>query len=295
MRRLGPASALAAVVAHLLPPTAVATEDQCQIDCRASPSRPVGPTRPWDAVDPLRNPLRLTRPYPYHVAAGDEYDFHEFCALGCTYFFVTSEPPAEATRGDGSTGGNGATTLGRCLDQCDERYAYNSLTPPYNDLAEVARLECRDGCLMALRRCQPGYYCLQVSFDEGEAVDFVQNGLPAETAARYEGGDMIPCPPGTYRDVSYAAVEECVPCPPNYFREDVKGRSLASCSPCPAGTSAVGPGSDSVRDCTRCPAGTFSTEASFCACITPQACGEDQLPSPADAEKKGTVPYIGRW
>ncbi|KAL7542155.1 hypothetical protein ACHAWF_007104 [Thalassiosira exigua] len=252
-----------------------ATEEQCQIDCGESP-RPVGPTRPWDAQDPLRNPLRLTRPYPYHIAANDEYDFAQFCKLGCNYFFVDPEKPDKST-------------LGRCLGRCDEYYDYNSLTPPYNDLAEVARLECRDGCLMALRRCQPGYYCLQVSFEGAE-----DSGESGETP-RYSGGEMIPCPAGTYRDVSYDAVEACIPCPPNYFREDIKGRSIASCSPCSAGTSAVQPGSDSVRDCVRCKAGTFSNEASFCMCITPMSCAEDQLPSPADAEKRETVPFIGRW
>jgi hypothetical protein len=55
------------------------------------------------------------------------------------------------------------------------------------------------------------------------------------------------------------------------------------------------PGSTSIKDCLRCRAGSFSTEASYCVCITPNACADDQLPSPADAEKKDTVPYIGRW
>ena len=96
-----------------------------------------------------------------------------------------------------------------------------------------ARLECQDGCIMALMICQPGYYCLQASFDEKDAAD----GL-AEKIIHYTGGDMIPCPPGTYRDVSYDAVTECTPCPPNYFREDDNRRSLSSCSPCSAGTSA---------------------------------------------------------
>ncbi|KAL7540844.1 hypothetical protein ACHAXR_010814 [Thalassiosira sp. AJA248-18] len=249
------------------------TEDQCHLDCRSS-DRPVGPTRPWHATDPLQNPLHLTPPYPYHIGANDEhiYEFPEFCKLGCTYFFVSSESEDMAS---------GRTTLGQCIDQCDVKYNYNSSTPPYNDLAEMARLECRDGCLMALKRCQPGYYCLQVSFNDDDVT--------------YVGGDMIPCPAGTYRDVSYEAVTECTPCPPNYFREDIKGRSISSCSPCRAGTSAVNMGSTSIKDCVRCPAGTFSTEASFCMCITPQACAEEQLPPPADAEKKNTVPYIGRW
>lgn len=260
---------------------AVETEDQCHSDCSSSP-RPVGPTRPWDAYDPLGNSLHLTRPYPYHIAAKDvgenRYPFHTFCQLGCTYFYGASYSSTEM--------GTTKTTLGQCHDQCDEKYSYNSLTPPYNDLAEVARLECHDGCLMALKRCRPGYYCLQPSFPDHTTENSI---------VRYDGGDMIPCPAGTYRDVSYEVVTECTPCPPNHYREDVKGRSMSSCSPCPAGTSAVNPGSTSVRDCVRCPAGTFSTKASFCMCITPQACAKEQLPPPADAEKKDTVPYIGRW
>lgn len=212
--------------------------------------------------DPLRNPLHLTRPYPYHIAANneDEYLFPEFCKLGCTYFFVSSDSDDET----------GKTTLGQCVDQCDDKYSYNSSTPPYNDLAEMARLECRDGCLMALKMCQPGYYCLQVSFDDDFGDDVADGSV--ENSLRYKGGAMIHCPTGTYRDVSYDVVTQCKPCPPNYFREDVKGRSISSCSPCPAGTSAVNPGSTSIKDCVRCPAGTFSTEASFCMYSTSGVC-----------------------
>ena len=100
---------------------------------------------------------------------------------------------------------------------------------------------------------------------------------------------MIPCPAGTYRSVDYDVVAKCTPCPPNHYREDVGGRSLRGCSPCPAGTSTASLGSDSVKNCVRCPAGTFSTRASSCVCITPRACAE------GDAEKRDTVPYIGRW
>ena len=258
----------------------------------------------------MRNALRLTRPYPYHTAAddyGDERDYPAFCRLGCNYFFVPEsrddpgdEPPS---RNDESK-----STLDQCLERCEEEFEYTSTTPPYNDLVAIARLECRDGCLLALARCQPGYFCSQVSFRDGDGT--------------YSGGEMTPCPPGTYRDVDYGAVEACVPCPPNHFREDGKGRSASSCTPCPAGTSAVDLGSESVTDCVRCPAGTFASQpASYCTCITPDACAREQLPSPADAEKKvewglfyfcsnfwfvvapdflmvcfqDTVPYIGRW
>ena len=265
------------------------TEDQCQSDC-SSPTRPVGPTRPWDAQDPLGNSLYLTRPYPYHIAANDvvehRYDFQTFCRLGCTFFFGLSYPMID-------TGDTKTSTLSQCRDLCDEEYGYKSSTPPYNDLAEISRLECHDGCLMALKRCRPGHYCTQPSFyDDGNAAaddDATGNSI------QYEGGNMIPCPPGTFRDTSYEAVTECTPCPPNYYREGVKGQSLSSCSPCPAGTSAVDPGNTSITDCVRCKAGTFSTKASSCMCITPQACTKVQLPPPADAEKKDTLPYIGRW
>ena len=269
-----------------------ATEEQCHVDCSSSAR---SPTRPWHAIDTLQNQLHLTRPYPYHIAAENtnvdihEYSLPEFCKLGCTYFFVSS---SDTTNNDDETQSK-TTTLGQCLNKCNDTYSYNSSTPPYNDLAEVARLECRDGCMLALIRCQPGYYCLQVDANENANDDNNHYSSAENNSPHYQGGEMIPCPAGTYRDV-YDSVIECIPCPSNYFREDTKGRSLASCSPCPAGTSAE-PGSISIKDCVRCPAGTFSTEASFCMCITPQACADDQLPPPADAEKSDTLPYIGRW
>ena len=263
------------------------TEDMCHVDCR-SPDRPYH-TRPWHPTDPLRNQLHLTRPYPYHIAADDEskYSFSTFCELGCTYFFTT-------TSGSDEKVGEKSTTLDWCLERCDSHYGYDSSTPPYNDLAETSRLECRDGCLMALKRCQPGYYCSQVFFVDGDRATTC-DGNSSGNVARREGGGMIPCPAGAYRDVDYDAVSECVPCPPNHYREDVGGRSPDGCSPCPAGTSAPRPGSAFMTDCVRCPAGTFSTKASPCVCITPRACAEDQPPSPADAGKRDTVPYIGRW
>lgn len=262
----------------------VGTEDSCQADCRSADR--MYQTRPWHANDPLMNKLHLTRPYPYHIATNDEdkYSFSTFCELGCTYFFTTTSSNDQSPGGEE---GKTATTLDGCLIRCDERYTYDSsYAPPYNDIAAMARLECRDGCLLALMRCQPGYYCSQISFDDN---------VTTTTIPGYEGGDMTPCPPGTYRDVSYNAIEECVPCPPNHYREDIKGKSIRDCSPCHAGTSAPMPGNDSIEDCVRCLPGTFSTKASNCICITPQACAKDQLPPPADAEKKETVPYIGRW
>ena len=270
------------------------TEDTCQADCH-SPDRPYQ-TRPWHANDPLRNGLHLTRPYPYHIAANDKdkYSFSTFCELGCTYFFTSSSNDHQAGGGEKK---KTTTTLECCLTLCDDRYTYDSSNaPPYNDLAAMARLECRDGCLLALRRCQSGYYCSQITFDDTLTTTNTHDESSGNNIVpSYKGGDMTPCPAGTYRDVSYNAIEECLPCPTNHFREDSKGRNIRDCSPCPAGTSAPMPGNDSIEDCVRCPAGTFSTKASNCYCITPQACAKDQLPPPADAEKKETVPYIGRW
>jgi len=260
-------------VTHLLLFYAVATEKQCHDDCRAVPSRLVGPTRPSDEMDALGNPIqRPTRSYPHHVASTEEYDFPRFCEMGCTLFFISSAgvPRSLWPR----------STLDRCMDQCDDTYRYN-VTVGYSDVLEMARLECRDGCQMALLRCQPGYFCLQASPDKTKS---------------YAGGDMLPCPAGTYRGLAYDQVSECVSCPPNHWREDVKGKSLSSCRKCPANTSTRNrSGSTSIQGCLRCPAGTISTEGTSCKCITPQACDENQLPFPADAEKRDSVPYKGRW
>ena len=129
MKLPGPSLTLVIVTTCLLS-LAIGTEDQCHLDCRSS-DRPVGPTRPWDASDPLRNPLHLTRPYPYHVGANDndEYVFPEFCTLVCTYFIVSLDLD-EARRY--------RSTLRQCIVQCDGKYSYNLSTTPYNHLAEMA-------------------------------------------------------------------------------------------------------------------------------------------------------------
>lgn len=204
-----------------------------------------------------------------------------FCEIGCSLFYsFPTEIPVE---------------LVHCTDQCDEMYRYN-ISVGYNDLAEVARLECRDGCQIALKRCQPGYYCSQVKLNKTPSITSAIVSKQSENVY-YEGGIMKPCPVGTYRDVDYGSVETCVPCPPGRFREDTKGRNLDSCSKCPVGTYNKLNGSSSILDCLRCPAGTFTNQpgSEFCLCITPAACANDQLPSPADAEKRDTIPYIGRW
>uniref|UniRef100_A0A7S1FSZ0 Tyrosine-protein kinase ephrin type A/B receptor-like domain-containing protein n=1 Tax=Corethron hystrix TaxID=216773 RepID=A0A7S1FSZ0_9STRA len=197
------------------------------------------------------------------------------CQLGCTLFFSLRENPKQ---------------LSSCLSLCDDKYAYN-ITVSYNDLMELVRLECRDGCHMALMRCQPGYFCLQPSttLDDDGKHHLSSTSLP-------NGGSMHECLPGSYRDVSYHAVDTCVPCPPGRFREETRGLSMESCTKCPVGTAVNSTGSSSIRDCKRCPAGRFTTEPGrhVCKCITPQACDKEQLPDPADAEKRNTVPYVGR-
>ena len=242
------------IPALLLLRIGAANELICQLDCRSDP-RLIGPTRPSDVL--------LTKPHPHHAAS--DSDFSRFCELGCTYFYLI------ATGSD-----NSVNTLGRCMQHCDETYTYN-VTVGYNDAVETARLECRDGCQMGLIRCGAGHFCTQVSLQNGEG-----------------GGDMRPCPAGTYREGTYDNVSECIPCPANHFREYIKGKSLSSCRKCPANTSSR-ERSTSIKDCKRCRAGTTSTEGSSCKCITPQACDENQLPFPADAEKRDSVPYIGRW
>ena len=202
---------------------------------------------------------------------GEPNPYSKFCELGCSLFFSSPSDPLH---------------INECTAKCDDFYKYN-ISVGYNDLAEVARLECRDGCQIGLIRCQPGYYCSQVTLRSEQSEEVIA----------FNGGIMAHCPAGTYRDVSYDAVEECIPCPPGRFREDVKGRSLGGCSKCPAGTYNSKNGSSTIRDCLRCPAGTFTNEpgSENCICITPSACLENQMPSPADAEKRDTVPFIGLW
>lgn len=220
--------------------------------------------------------------------------YKSFCEIGCSIFY--SFP----NKDDDSNDKNKPVELVHCTDHCDELYKYN-ISVGYNDLAEVARLECRDGCQMAVQRCKHGYFCSQVKVITDRSSNTTTSSKSEDNKGQrkltYEGGRMEYCPAGTYRDIDYDAVEECVPCPPGRFREDIKGRNLESCSKCPAGTYNKLYGSSSILDCLRCPAGTFTNQpgSEFCICITPDACIEHQMPSPADAEKRNTIPYIGRW
>lgn len=211
-------------------------------------------------------------------SVGSPNPFTPFCEVGCSLFY--SIPNHEGVK------------LHNCTDKCDDLYKYN-VSVGYSDLAEVARLECRDGCQMAMKRCQPGFFCTQVrKIDRRVDLNKTQN-----ESKHYEEGYMNHCVAGTYRDVDYSAVEKCILCPPGSFREDIKGRNLDSCSKCPVGTYNKRNGSTSILDCLRCPAGTFTNQpgSETCICITPASCSDNQLSSPADAEKKDTIPYIGRW
>ena len=270
----------------------------CMEDC-ASENRTA--TRPWQAVDALGNNLNLTRPHPYYQAAHDaEYGdgllksghgqgpspFSEFCNVGCRLFHASDAEP---------------TFLSDCLEACDSTYFYN-ISVGYSDPMEVARLECRDGCQYALKRCEAGHYCTQVRVVPANTTSTRAGGTSNSSRDVHEnddytGGVMRQCPAGTYRDVSYGAVESCTPCPRGRYRERTRGTSLDSCEKCPARTYTTSAGSASKEMCLRCPAGLFATEpgSAECKCITPGACAAHQLPSPADAEKRDTVPFVGRW
>jgi len=142
-------------------------------------------------------------------------------------------------------------------------YKYN-VDGGYNDLAEVARYECYDGCDIALLRCQDGYHCDWPS----------TTGVAAE--ANWERhANMTPCSPGTWRTNDYYHVSACFDCPPGRYREEIKGRSLEACAKCPAGRYVNASRSDEHTDCIRCPAGRFSEEtgAGLCHCINAWSCG----------------------
>ena len=201
--------------------------------------RPIGPTRPpW------------TLPHPYPIAP-DPNVHHEYCQLGCTYYFANT------------TG----SSVERCHEMCDWTYRYD-VTVGYNDLAEVARYECRDGCEIANLRCQPGYACADK--------------------------EMRVCEPGSYRDNDYEHTLQCVNCPRGRYRDADGGRYMESCSKCPIGKYVNQTGATHINDCLRCPAGTFAPEPGLavCMCITPFSCAlrwEDL------AEMKGSEPFIGRF
>lgn len=222
----------------------------CQSNC-ASSDRLVGPTRMLD-----------TRPHPWKIA---EFPTKQqgFCALGCQLFY--NEVPRNST----------------CKRLCNYFYRYK-ITVGYNDLAEEAKLECQDGCEIALQVCQAGYFC--------------------------DSGVMLPCPAGTYRepvtDVSIVALDKaavCTKCPFGRYRSTNKGKSADECTKCPIGTYANVTGSVKVSDCLRCPAGMNAEEEGqrLCKCITGDSCGTtiDKLEMYSNGIDyyRESVPFVGRW
>lgn len=226
----------------------------CQSNCGSS-DRLTGPTRPPH-----------TRTHPWKVASFPTTVI-SFCKLGCQYFFATK--PTNET----------------CIAACDHQYRYR-VTTGYSDTAEVARLECEDGCRIALQVCQAGYYCTD--------------------------GIMTPCPVGKFREsvsnISIVALHEthaCINCPYGRYRALNKGKSANECSLCPVAKYANVTGSIKESDCLRCPAGKFASEegSRLCKCIDSDSC--DETVFVGDEEKtfykndvdyyRETVPFIGRW
>ena len=170
--------------------------------------RPLGPTKP-----------PLTRPHPWAVAAAVTAH-SQFCEVGCAYYYRN-------------------WTVQGCDAQCDAFYRYE-ITAGYNDRAEVARYECRDGCAIANLRCQPGFYC--------------QNEL------------MRKCPTGTYRDVDYYHVTRCDECPHGRYRETEGGRTIDACAKCAVGRYRDATGSTTKNECIACHPGRFSNEEGMKRC-----------------------------
>ena len=172
-----------------------------------------------------------------------------------------------------------------CKRLCDFMYRYQT-TVSYSDIAETAIQECRDGCDIGLLVCQAGFYCTQ--------------------------GQMIPCPPGRYREpipnlavVSLNLATECTECPPGRYRPASKGKTTDDCAKCPLGKYAGVTGSVLVSDCKRCPAGKTSEQEGMqeCKCINAKSCDlpiniqgtvEHFYQNEVDFNRE-TVPFIGRW
>jgi len=179
--------------------------------------------------------------------------------------------------------------ISTCKRLCDYIYRYQT-TVSYSDLAETAISECRDGCDIALLVCQAGFYCTN--------------------------GEMIPCPPGRYREsipnlsiLELNSATICKECPPGRYRPASKGKKPDDCVKCPLGKYAGVTGSVLVSDCKRCPAGKTSEEEGMeeCKCINADSCAlpitvpVDQTRTTRDYYADGvdfareTIPFIGRW
>lgn len=214
--------------------TVLATQDRCRNECSKT-VRVVGPTAP-----------PATRPHPFAIARFPT-NHSQFCDVGCALFFEQN---------------NVATD---CEDSCDYTYRY-TVTVGYNDLAEVARYACRDGCNIGLYYCQAGYYCT--------------------------GGEMLPCAAGKYRTEQLDDVTQCDLCPKGRYASGTRGTGLDHCDKCPENTYLNATGSTSNTNCLRCPAGKFADEKGMplCKCITKDSC-TDQW----DESDRDTIPFVGRW
>ena len=212
------------------------------------------------------NRMTATRPHPWSQAVFPTKK-EGFCKMGCQFFF--SDYPKNTT----------------CKRLCDFVYRYQT-TVGYNDLAELAVMECRDGCDIELQVCQEGFYCT--------------------------AGMMLPCPPGTFResiqDLSVTSLDLatiCAECPPGRYRPAAKGKSPLDCSLCPIGKYAGVTGSVLVSDCKRCPAGKTAEEEGMqtCKCITESSCDmkifldgvEKHFYQDGIDFSRETIPYVGRW
>ena len=209
-----------------------------------------------------------TKPHPWKLA-NFPAKADGFCKIGCQFFFA--ERPNNAT----------------CKNSCDYQYRTETAVG-YSDIIEEARLECRDGCDIAVQVCQAGYYCTE--------------------------GSMIACPPGTYREavknisiIALDTAKQCLPCPAGRYRSLAKGKDPLSCTACPIGKFANRAGGVLVSDCLRCPAGKFSEDRgmSRCKCITGQSCDMviDTIPGLEETHFfrdgvdyfRESVPYVGNY
>lgn len=225
------------------------TIERCKANC-ASPDRIVGPTRPAH-----------TRPHPWKIAPFPT-PRQEFCQMGCELFY--SFEPVNTT----------------CKHICDKTYRYK-VTVGYNDQAEEARLECHDGCDIALQICQAGYFCTL--------------------------GRMLPCPAGNWRgNETGIVVRECIPCPHGRWRSREKGESADDCTKCHVGKYLNETGAIAESQCLRCPAGKAALQEGMrlCLCITPASCDLELKRDEESARtfyKNGvdyfreSVPFEGRW
>lgn len=63
----------------------------------------------------------------------------------------------------------------------------------------------------------------------------------------------LPCPPGTYQNVTNA--EKCISCPRGTYNPRRGSKVLEDCIECPVGTFQAGLGAGSIEDCKPCPSG----------------------------------------